>query len=117
MSEPYNEVTEAWARSFDRCWKCGKWGVWPASLCIHHIVRGTSRHKNDLATTVLLCHQCHIDEHCDYSGLPLLLRGLVFKSLHDRDHYRLARVLEARHNAPIFVTQQEVDQQRERMGL
>jgi len=91
----YDAKTGAWAEQWGCCWDCGKRGAWPnGGLQIHHIVRGTSKKADDLATTVILCSECHYKEHncCEHVGL---IGMLALKLHYDPAHYNLARVLNA----------------------
>jgi hypothetical protein len=83
----YSETTNRWAESFGKCWRCVRGVGWPGSLIIHHIVRGCLRDRDNLATTIILCQECHIEEH---TGGELGMAGcLALKAKHDPQHYNL----------------------------
>jgi hypothetical protein len=99
----YSKTTAAWAKRWRCCWRCGRRGTWPESLSIHHFVRGSFRHKNDLATTAMLCRECH--EEDEHNGDSLGLLGmLALKRRWDPEHYDLARVNQLRGRAANAIT-------------
>ncbi len=102
MSEAYIAATIEWAYRWDRCWRCGRRGVWKNGLEIHHFVRGCHRQANDLATTSMLCCACHGSE-------PGLLEMLRLKRACDRAHYSLRRVNLLRNRSPLAITEADVD--------
>lgn len=106
--ERYSPSTEEWAESQDTCWRCKKRGVWPSSLCIHHIVRGTSKQMDNAATFACLCHECHEAEHFCFASIGLW-GMLSLKQRYDPANYDLAAVCEARGRAATSITQEEVD--------
>jgi hypothetical protein len=105
--EDYSDATVAWANLFNRCWRCQNFGDWGYGLVIHHFVRGTSRVKNNLATTSILCQCCHHEEH---NGDDLGVVGmLALKKQYDPNYYDLAEVLRLRGRAPGSITEDDVD--------
>ena len=107
MSEEYTARTEIWAFRFGACWKCGKRGAGPNTLQIHHLVRGTSRQKNNLRTTAIACPKCH---HAEHNGKGIGLRGwLKLKRQHDPAHFNLAEICRLRGRAQGAITEAEVD--------
>lgn len=111
-TERYSDATRDWAEQWDCCWQCGKRGAWKHGLEIHHIVRGTSRELDDLATTAMLCHDCHEKEHFTFDHLGLW-KMLALKQKRDPQNYDLARVCAARGRATTSITQAEVDAAKE----
>lgn len=109
----YSSSTIDWAHQWATCWRCGKRGIWPTILVIHHLVRGSSRKADDLATTCIACNLCHTDEH-DGHGLGLL-GWLVLKRRHDPTHYDLVHVNRRRGRADGAITEADVDAEEARM--
>ena len=104
----YSKTTVAWAKQWDRCWRCGRRGTWPESLSIHHFVQGSFRKANDLATTAMLCRECH---HAEHNGDALGLLGmLAMKRRFDPEHYVRERVNHLRGRADNAITEDEVNQ-------
>ncbi len=103
MSETYTEETIRWAESFGRCWRCGA-----STLEIHHFVSGSSRKKNNLATTAICCNECHRIEHEVFHKALGLQGWLYLKRMHDPEHYDLAEVCRARGEAVTAITEDDV---------
>jgi len=102
----YTKATTQWASQWNRCWRCGTRGTWPESLVIHHFVRGVFRHANDLATTVILCQECHEAEH---NGDALGLLGMLsIKRSADACHYDRQRVNLLRGRAVNAITEEDI---------
>ena len=109
----YTPATEEWAYRWSTCWRCGRRGVWPAELTIHHFVRGTSKRKNDLRTTTILCYDCHWREHnADALGL---IRMLARKKIFDPANYDLVAVCRLRYRADTAITESEVQLEVEKL--
>jgi hypothetical protein len=105
--ETYTEETILWMESFGFCWACGR----RDGLQVHHFIRGSSRQKNNLFTTAIICSGCHDDEHRG-NGIGLL-GWLFLKHHYDREHYSLAEVCRLRGEANTAITDSEVSAQRE----
>jgi hypothetical protein len=104
----YSPEMQAWAWQWNFCFRCRARGQWPYSLEIHHFCRGSSRHKNDPKTAIILCWDCHHAR--EHGRLPLGLLGcLALKQRYDPTQYDLAHVCMVRHWAPTAITQEEVD--------
>jgi len=116
VSELYTAKTEAWAERWGFCWRCNERGLWAlGSLQIHHFVRGSNRHKNDIRTMLLLCERCHLGEHIGH--YPLGLPGsLALKRKCDLENYDLAAVNRLRGRAPGAITEEEVNEAAEAAG-
>jgi len=116
--QSYSQTTREWAFEHGFCWRCGKRGLWPDTLEIHHFVSGSSRQKNNLATTAMSCRGCHDDEH---RNVGIGLKGWLFlKRLRDKEHYDLAEVCRVRGRAVTAITEAEIDaqwEQLESMGI
>lgn len=95
----YAEATTRWAESFGFCWRCKT----RTGLQIHHFVQGSSRHKDDLATTGIACVTCHGKEHVGSDGLGLI-GWLALKRTYDKRRYRLKHCNELRGRANIAIT-------------
>ena len=113
-SEHYSESTKVWATKFTFCWRCRRRGVWPHSLAIHHIVRGSSRQKNNLSTTAICCHRCHNDEHhTDSLGM---LGWLLLKRNFDSDWFSLPAIAAARGRALTSITEDDLNCEEARLA-
>jgi len=110
----YPEAVRDWAFCFSSCWRCGRRGLWPTTLSIHHFVLGSSRRKNDLFTTAICCHECHELEHTSELSLGLL-GWLLLKKIYDGEFYDLVRVCAARGRAEGAITDDEVESERRRL--
>lgn len=102
----YTAATEEWASQWQRCWRCGKSGMWPW-LQMHHFVRGAFKQKNNLETIVMLCPACHHDK--EHNGDSLGLVGcLALKWIHDPEYYNRIAVNRVRGRAEDAVSWEEV---------
>jgi len=111
--ERYAASTKTWAAKFTFCWRCRRRGVWPNSLAIHHIVRGSSRQKNNLSTTAICCHKCHNDEHhTDSLGM---LGWLLLKRHFDKDWFSLPEIASARGRALTSITEEDLNCEEARL--
>jgi hypothetical protein len=104
----YSPETEAWAMRWPRCWVCAWRAAWGHGAVIHHIVRGSSRHKDDLTTTLFLCGTCHDKHHLGEPALTLP-EQLALKRHFDPKHYDLAHVCRLRGRAPTSIVEADVD--------
>ena len=111
----YARETEEWADQWGKCWRCGRQGLWKRGLTIHHFVRGSSRHKNDLRTTIMLCIECHGVEHNSTTDALGLLGCLALKRRFDYVNYDLTGVCRLRGEAKTSITEAEVDAELEGM--
>lgn len=109
----YSAKTVAWSESWQFCWRCGKRGLWPSGLQIHHMVRGSYREKNNKITLCIACPDCHDQEHRG-DGLGLI-GWLVLKRRFDRLHFDLLGVCKARGRAATAITIAEVDEKERTM--
>lgn len=108
MHQEYTEEIERWLWDATHCWRCGRAGLWPQTLCAHHFVRGSNRKQNERCTMIVLCYECHNEEH---NGESLgLVRCLALKKAFDRDWYDVDRVCMLRGMAIGAVTEEEVDE-------